>query len=111
MGMNRYSGKALGTLEHLRQSVLDILTTPVGSRVMRRDYGSELFRLVDAPLNEVTKMALRVATVDALERWEPRLRVEQVRISANETGVCLLDLLATVVDSGATFKLEGLRVA
>ena len=35
--MNRNTGRAVAGLEHLRQSVADILTTPVGSRVMRRD--------------------------------------------------------------------------
>jgi hypothetical protein len=39
--------KALEGIDHLKQSIIDILTTPIGSRVMRRDYGSRLFELVD----------------------------------------------------------------
>ena len=34
--MNRTTGTAISGLEHLRQSVGDILSTPIGSRVMRR---------------------------------------------------------------------------
>ena len=50
-GMDRNTGRALEGIAHLRQSIRDILTTPIGSRVMRWEYGSRLFRLVDAPLS------------------------------------------------------------
>ncbi len=38
-GMDAKTGKVLEGLEHLKQSIIDILTTPVSSRIMRRDYG------------------------------------------------------------------------
>lgn len=47
IGMNAKTGKALGGVEHLKQSIRDIVTTPLGSRVMRRDYGCGLYELVD----------------------------------------------------------------
>ena len=40
LGMNRRDGLTVTDLEHISQSIGDILRTPVGSRVMRRDYGS-----------------------------------------------------------------------
>jgi len=78
-GVDRNTGKALSGLDHLRQSIADVLTTPIGSRVMRRDYGSRLFELADAPINRSTLVALYAATADALGRWEPRLRVRRVQ--------------------------------
>jgi phage baseplate assembly protein W len=51
IGVNNRTGKALDGMEHLKQSVQDILTTPLGTRVMRREYGSRLFELIDAPIN------------------------------------------------------------
>ena len=51
MGMNVLNGRSLTGLDHLKQSIADILNTPIGSRVMRRDYGSKLFSLIDAPLH------------------------------------------------------------
>jgi len=36
-GIDASTGKALGGIAHVRQSVRDILTTPLGTRVMRRD--------------------------------------------------------------------------
>ena len=35
--MNRATGRRTTAADHLRQSVADIITTPIGSRVMRRD--------------------------------------------------------------------------
>ena len=37
LGMNAHTGLAISEVEHIRQSVRDILVTPVGSRVMRRE--------------------------------------------------------------------------
>ena len=85
--MNTATGRQLSGFEHLRQSVRDILTTPLGSRVMRRDYGSRLFELVDAPLNGATLTRMYAATYQALKRWEPRLFVEQVSAVVNGGGV------------------------
>ena len=52
------SGKPISGLDHLRQSIADILTTPIGSRVMRRDYGSLLPGLIDQPQNNATTLRL-----------------------------------------------------
>ena len=36
-GMNNTSGKVITDIDHLRQSVRDILLTPQGSRIARRN--------------------------------------------------------------------------
>lgn len=77
-GMNRSTGAALSGIEHLKQSVRDILTTPLGSRVMRRQYGSLLPSLIDQPDNASTRVRLYAAVASALMRWEPRLRLSRV---------------------------------
>lgn len=82
-GLNRHSGTALGGVEHIAQSIGDILTTPIGSRVMRRDYGSMLFELLDQPLNSATRLLAYAATAGAIRRWEPRIAVKKVRLEAD----------------------------
>ena len=67
-GMNQTNGKALEGLAHLVRSIADILTTPMGSKVMRRDYSSRLFELIDAPLNEATRAEIYATTAEALEQ-------------------------------------------
>ncbi len=78
-GINAMTGKALDGIAHLRQSIRDILTTPLGSRVMRRNYGSRLFDLIDNPINDQTLVEIFAATADALIKWEPRLKVTRVQ--------------------------------
>ena len=78
--MDRTTGKAIGELAHLRQSVGDILTTPIGSRVMRHEYGSQVPMLVDQPDNRITQLRLLSAAASALMRWEPRLAVSNIEI-------------------------------
>lgn len=93
-GMNASTGRSLERLEHIRQSVRDILTTPIGTRVMRRDYGSLLPELIDQPLNEATVLRAYSATVVALMKWEPRIRVTAIRrrVSVDQPGGTVFEI-------------------
>lgn len=82
--MDAHTGRALEGLDHLRQSIADILTTPIGSRVMRRDYGSLLPELIDAPFNGATRLMLYGAIATALMRWEPRINLQRVDIAPGD---------------------------
>jgi len=81
--MDARTGKAIDGEAHLAQSIGDILGTPLGSRVMLRDYGSLLFDLIDQPLNAATAMLIRAATAVAIRRWEPRIKVSRVALSGS----------------------------
>jgi phage baseplate assembly protein W len=63
---------------HLAQSIHDILTTPIGSLVMLRSYGSDLPDIIDQPLNGQTVIDAYMATAEALELWEPRIAVARI---------------------------------
>lgn len=86
IGMGRAGGKRLAGDEHLAQSLGDLLTTPIGSRVMRRDYGCDLVGLIDAPANGATFVAWVAAIAEAVAKWEPRLTLRRVRVDAREPG-------------------------
>lgn len=111
VGMNAATGAALDRLEHLRQSVRDILTTPLGSRVMRRDYGSALPDLVDSNVTGLTLAQFYAATADALDRWEPRLRVTSVEVDAAQTelegGQISLTIAAEYLPEGREIRIDG----
>lgn len=79
-GMDARTGAPISGDAHLAQSIADILCTPIGSRVMRRDYGSLLFELLDGPMNALGRLRLFAATAQALRRWEPRLRLTRVAL-------------------------------
>lgn len=96
LGTSAASGARLSGREHLAQSIRDILTTPVGSRVMRREYGSRLLDLVDRPAPEL-QVDLMAETADALARWEPRFRLVSAETSLGG-GVVRLTITGAVVD-------------
>ncbi|MBG4169896.1 GPW/gp25 family protein, partial [Pseudomonas aeruginosa] len=60
--MNAHTGGAIDRLAHIRQAIADILTTRIGTRVMRREYGSQLPELIDAPFNDTTRLQVYAAT-------------------------------------------------
>jgi phage baseplate assembly protein W len=100
MDMNAQTGRAIDGLEDLRQSVHTILTTPLGSRVMRRDFGSLLPELIDQPLNDATLLRAYSAAIIALLVFEPRLRVNRINkaVSTTEPGRATFTLAATTTD-------------
>lgn len=105
--MNRHTGAALGELEHIRQSVADVLTTRLGTRVMRRDYGSQLPELIDQPGHAGTLLLAYAAIAMSLLRWEPRLRLHRVQLAeASLAGRYVLHLDATLVDSNQAQSLR-----
>ncbi|MUJ04991.1 phage baseplate protein [Pseudomonas aeruginosa] len=92
IGLDRRTGQPLSGVAHLKQSIEDILTTPLGTRRMRPEYGSKLRRLVDLPVNDGWKSAVQAEVARALGRWEPRLRLERVRVVAVMGGRIDLEL-------------------
>ena len=111
MGMNVLNGRSLTGLDHLKQSIADILNTPIGSRVMRRDYGSKLFSLIDAPLNRGTLVDIYAATAEALMKWEDRLLVSAVDITSAQLGQITLKITGKCVLDGKTVQLDEIVVS
>lgn len=110
-GTDSTNGKPLSGIAHLRQSIRDILTTPLGSRVMRRNYGSRLFDLIDAPLNAVTLVEIYAATAEALVRWEPRLQIDRVQARSVGDGKLEVELSAVYLPSGEPVFLDGIVIS
>ena len=105
-GSSRVSGRGIEAQDHLTQSIADILTTPRGSRVMRRDYGSRLPDLIDAPMNGETMIDVVAETAEALDRWEPRLRLRRVEILSARPGAMSLRLSGDVAGAQVSVSAE-----
>ncbi|ROM80508.1 baseplate assembly protein [Pseudomonas brassicacearum] len=107
IGMNSNSGRSIIGNDHLVQSIADILTTPIGTRVMRREYGSQLADLIDWPLNNATRLQAYAATAIALMRWEPRIRLSRVQLTLGDVaGQAILDIDGSLVDTNEPFSLR-----
>lgn len=85
-GIDRNTGRPLSGWPHVRQSLAVLFTTPKLSRVMRRNVGSAVPRLVDAPISPVTVIDFYAAIAQAVKDFEPRFRVARMRLSDATTG-------------------------
>lgn len=103
-GLDRNTTELLADDAHLEQSIGDILSTPIGSRVLRRDYGSDLPDLIDAPINPETMVDLFAATAEALDKWEPRFHLRRVEINEASEGRIDLQLTGDVNHSSTTIN-------
>ncbi|WP_176692444.1 GPW/gp25 family protein [Bartonella schoenbuchensis] len=108
--MNCETGKSMVGVDHLRQSIMDILTTRIGTRVMRRDYGSRVLDLIDDPVNETFKVDIYAAVAEALDRWEPRFKLKQVNLTSVEEGKISISFEGIYVPSGKPITMEGLQI-
>lgn len=85
----------------LEQAIQIILETAPGERVMRPEFGCRIHDLVFAPHDAATEGLVIHYVEAALERWEPRVAVQQVNISTDPTrdGVLLIEIRYQVKDS------------
>lgn len=110
-GMDNATGKPLGGLAHLRQSIADILTTPIGSRVMRRNYGSRIFKRIDAPITGELVAEIYADVVEALFNYEPRFEVSNVSVVSITDGKIVLDLEGKYIPTGENIQLKNLIIS
>lgn len=78
---------------------------------MRRDYGSRLFELIDAPANRETIADIYAATAEAIMKWEPRIDLKQVEITSMVSGVVELTLYGNYLPDGQPITLDGIVVS
>lgn len=103
-GLTVASGR-LGLVEGpaaVRQSLVTLLLTRPGERVMRPDYGCDLDALAFAPMGPTTFMLARLVVNRAIERFEKRVRVD--RITAEAMPQTPERLLVTI---GYTLRRDG----
>jgi uncharacterized protein len=94
-GMNRVTGQLIDGWPLVRQSIIDIISTRVGTRLTERTYGCHFASAIDQPGNQTVLAALMVAIADALRRDEPRFRPRRTNIyvAQDQAGAFEIDLL------------------
>lgn len=107
IGLSSRSARPIDGIDHLRQSILDILSTYPGERIMRPEYGSRVRDLIDRPVNAQWLADLYFEVAYAIQRWEPRVRVLRVAAAVPQPGRVTLDLaLRLGGDEQQTLRLE-----
>lgn len=111
LSLNRQTGQSINDAAHIFQSIHDILTTPRGSRIMRRSYGSDLFELIDQPQSPALDLKLMAATVMAITEWEPRVNISALRIEpAPQSGKLTIHLTVDRIDGERNTLPESYKV-
>lgn len=106
LGMNSQTGLSISEVEHIRQSVRDILVTPVGSRVMRREYGSLLSQMIDQPQSPALRLQIMAACYSAIQKWEPRVSLTTITFERSDTdGGLYVDITGTRTETSLPFSL------
>lgn len=109
MTMNAATGTAItDRIASIQQSVADILFTPIGSRVMRRSYGSHLPSLLDQPLNGALVLMLYAAATMAITAWEERISLSDIslEIDADNPGTAMLTIGGVDAEAGSRVVLS-----
>jgi phage baseplate assembly protein W len=74
----------------VRQSVLLILATEPGERVMRPDFGCGLSAYLMEPNSPATRAGIARDVAAALRRWEPRIEVDAVDVVPTDDAATVL---------------------
>jgi uncharacterized protein len=93
--------------DQVRQSIVLILRTAKGERVMRPDFGSGLHKLVFEPLTPITCTRIQHEVQEALVRFEPRIEVTKVEVTvdARQQGRLLINITYRVRRTDTLFNL------
>lgn len=105
LGMNRNDGRAITDADHISQSLSDVLRTPIGSRVMRRDYGSLLSAMIDQPQTPALELQIMAACYMAVLKWEPRITLTALTTERQFSGQMVVNLTGQHVDTGESLSL------
>lgn len=86
--------------DDIEQSILIILETMPGERVMRPDFGCRVWELVFAPNTAETRALVAYYVRQALAFWEPRIDVNDVTAtSSNDAGMIEVMIRYTIKDT------------
>ncbi|MBB5045925.1 hypothetical protein HNR60_000660 [Rhodopseudomonas rhenobacensis] len=79
VGIDSNTGKVIDRTQHIIQSIGVLLTTPLGTRVMRRDVGFEVLEESGKPRRGYDSDAIEAAAKKALSTYEPRIHVDSIQ--------------------------------
>ena len=81
--------------EEIDQAIRIIVSTPLGYRLMRPDFGCRIHELLFAPINASTFTAAAHYVTEALGYWEPRIDIEDIQVVPHpDMPSCLLITIA-----------------
>ena len=89
--------------EDIKQSLQIILSTRIGERIMRPDFGTDLHNMVYHNMDLTARTQLRAAIEKAILYWEPRIMLTNVTFDMSEdrNGILYILLEYTIRQTNA----------
>jgi len=78
--------------EKIQESIMIILGTAKGERVMQPDFGCDIHEYTFAVVDTTTLTLIQTAVREALVLWEPRIEVLSVNSATNRLNNGILDI-------------------
>lgn len=96
--------------ENVRQCLRVLLLTEPGERLMREEFGCGLRRFLFEPNTVTTRQLIRERVSQAIERWEPRVTVEEIQVEPDPVEARLVHL-TILFRLKATHAMESLGLS
>lgn len=87
----------------IKASIIQIVTTAKGERVMRPDFGCSAFDFVFEGDSDTFRALVEREIRMSITTWEPRVRIDSVAVTTNpetEPGQILITIYYTIVSAG-----------
>lgn len=96
-------GEVAENLQDIRQCIGIIIVTSKGTDPLRPEFGTNIFRLIDKPVN-VAAPAIVQEILTGIQLWEPRVRVQKL-VYTLEYEKILFDLYLQLLINGNSAQI------
>jgi len=89
----------------IKESLIQIILTQRGERVMRSDFGCDTLSIVFENNDLALENRIRTDVLTAIGKWEPRVIVRQVAVTRKEAEV-VIDIVYVVIATRQDQRLQ-----
>lgn len=97
-------GAVVEDIDDINQCIRIILNSPKGSDPHRPEFGSDIWKYIDYPLNEAIPNIIQEA-IDAINTWEPRINIKSIKAVVDVSNV-ILKIEWILIETGEAQALE-----
>ncbi len=91
--------------ESIEESIKIILSTKLGERMMRPEFGCRIHELIFAPNNATTQNLAIYYVAEALKKWENRILLKDVDANEDEENSIIIEVEYQVRDTNSFYNL------
>jgi len=70
-------------IDSIRNSLKNIMTTMMGSRRMLPEFGSNFYKLLFEPMDDITARRIGSEFLSSIQTWEKRIKIENLNVQSN----------------------------